>query len=101
MATVFTAFVGFNGPNASVNSNRALLFDLLADSDLVGYTVTEGDGFYDGQPEPSAVVTVIGSTEEETLAYGEALIQACRTYKELACQAEVWITRREEDLLIV
>ena len=101
MTVVYTAFVGFNGPNSSHYGNRALLLDLLACSNLDGYTVTYADGVYEGQAEPSAVVTVIGNTDEQAMDYGEAIIEVCRQYKEQAGQAEVWITRRTEDLYVV
>jgi len=101
---VFTAYVGFNGPVPGpwvVEANRSLLVGLLDDSELTGYTLQLADGFYAGEQEPSATVTVICRTTEEAVAYGEALIGVCRLYKEIAGQAEVWITRREEELLIV
>ena len=101
MAIVFTAYVGFNGPHALPSDNRTTLFELLADSNLDGYTVCRADGFYQGASEPSAVVTVICQTEGEAVIYGSLLLDVCRRYKESTGQQEVWVTRRQEELTVV
>ena len=107
MAIVFSAFVGFNGPDPGVNhepcikQNKVRLFELLESSDLAGYTVTQASGVYGGMPEPSAVITVIAQTQEEAIDCGAILAGVCRAYKEAAKQESVWITRHEQDLLIL
>jgi hypothetical protein len=101
MATVFTAYIGFKGPNAHPDVNRVLLFDLLADSGLNGYTASRSDGYYQGEPEPSIIITVITRTEQEEINDGTALLEVCHRYKELADQEEVWVTRRVEELQVL
>ena len=101
MATVFTAYIGLKGPNASPAGNRVLLHELLSDSCLSGYTVHRADGFYQGNPEPSVIVTVITRTDQEEVNEGGALLEVCHRYKELAEQEEVWVTRRVEDLQVL
>lgn len=101
MATVFTAYIGFNGPNANPDANRVLLFNLLANSGLNGYTASRSDGYYQGEPEPSIIITVITRTEQEEGNDGEALLEVCLLYKELTEQEEVWVTRRVEELQVV
>ena len=100
MAIVFNAFIGFNGPDPH-EENKIRLFEILESSDLAGYTVTRADGFYGGEAEPSAVITVIAQTEEEAVDCGIALVNVCRVYKEATKQESVWITRHEQDLLVV
>ena len=100
MATVFTAYFGYNGPNSSIDFNRNLLADLLADSGIDGYTVTPAEGFFDGAHEPSAVVTVI--CQDYYAGEVDARIrQVCHSYKHAAEQYSVWLTRRQEDLLVI
>lgn len=100
MATVFTAYFGFNSPVGSADFNRDLLFDLLADSGLAGYTVVQADGCYEGLHEPSAVVTVI-CQDDEAKSIDKCLRETCLSYKHAAEQDSVWLTRRQEDLLVL
>jgi hypothetical protein len=101
MATVFTAYFGFKGPKLDILGARVLLFDLLADSGLNGYTASRADGYYQGEPEPSIIITVITRTDQEEINDGAALLEVCHRYKELAEQEEVWVTRRVEELQVV
>ena len=101
MATVFTAYIGFKGPKLDILGARVLLFDLLADSGLNGYTASRADGYYQGEPEPSIIITVIARTEQEEINDGTALLEVCHRYKELAEQEEVWVTRRVEELQVL
>jgi hypothetical protein len=100
MAFVFTAYFGFNGPNNDPDASRELLLNLLNDSDLTGFNLAFGTGSYGGITEPSAVVTVI-TTRPEADGQGESLRAVCLEYKHIAEQECVYITRREEDLMIV
>jgi len=100
MATVFTGYFGFHGPNTSVDFNRDLLADLLADSGIDGCTITPAQGYYDGEYEPSAVVTVI-CQDNQASAVDKAFRQVCSSYKHAAEQYSIWLTRRQEDLSVI
>lgn len=100
MATVFTAYFGYDGPVNSVAYNRDLLCDLLADSGIDGYTLVEADGFFDGAHEPSAVVTVI-CQDYHVSEVDRRIRDVCVSYKNAAEQHSVWLTRRQEDLLVL
>lgn len=100
MATVYTIYVGFNGPRG-VEYNRDLLFHVLAGCGLNGYTVIEGTGMYNGIPEPGASVILIAPNERDDEHIREHVAAVANEYKDLAQQEEVWVTRRQEDLLII
>lgn len=100
MATVYTIYAGFNGPNG-VQSNRETLFRILAECGLNGYTVIEGTGMYNGVPEPGASVILIAPNERDDEHIREHVAAVANEYKDLALQEEVWVTRRQEDLLII
>lgn len=100
MATVFTAYFGYIGPINSIDFNRDLLSDLLTDSGIDGYTLVEADGFFNGAHEPSAVVTVI-CQDYNASDIDHRIREVCVSYKHAAEQDSVWLTRRQEDLLVV
>lgn len=104
MATVFTIYVGFNGSDQSPETqmtNRDTLFRILAASGMDGYTVYEGLGLWAGQTEPGASVVMIATrdADAEYVAAHARIIAA--KYKDQAEQEEVWLTRRQEDLLVI
>jgi hypothetical protein len=110
MAVVFTAYVGFSGPGGAVDFqsgqnvtgiNRALLLQCLEESTLEGYTVTFSTGYYGGQREAGATVVVIDESSLTASGTQLALTDACNRYKELAHQEQVWITVRDESLIIL
>ena len=107
MATVFTMYAGLAtneaGGNLSVviNANRAILLDLLNLNHSEGFTLFEGLGCFEYNEEPTAIVSFIAQTKEAADALGERVAATAAKYKEEGDQQEVWITRREEELLIV
>lgn len=104
MATVFTIYVGFNGPDRSPETqmtNRDTLFRILAGSGMDGYTVYEGLGLWAGQTEPGASVVMIAPKDTDA-EYVEAHAKViANNYKVQAQQEEVWVTRRQEGLMII
>ena len=115
MALIFTLYAGLGdspvqgnaGPlnyaNISKRShdNGIALRGILKDSEIEGYTLVEGTGFYGGQAEPCAIVTVICVEPGQAQTLKGLLLQVAENYKRAARQEEVWITQRIEDLLIV
>ena len=107
MATVFTMYAGLavNGAGGNhsivINANRAILFELLNRNHSEGFTLLEGLGCFECNEEPTAIVSFIAQTKEAADALGERLAATAAQYKEQGDQQEVWITRREEELLIV
>lgn len=100
MATVFTIYAGFNGPLGQ-ERNREILYKILSECGVNGYTVVEGFGMYNGEPEACAMVTLIAPRDSLRDDLAEHLAEVATRYKDQAQQEEVWITRRQEDLLIV
>lgn len=100
MATVFTIYAGFNGPLGE-DENKRILYQILGECGVNGYTVTEGLGMYNGEPEPCAIVTLIAPRDSLRDALAEHLAEVANRYKDRAQQEEVWVTRRQEELLIV
>jgi hypothetical protein len=100
MATVFTAYFGYKGPANTIAFNRDLLSDLLADSRIDGYTLVQADGYFNGAYEPSAVVTVICQNHQANEMHRH-IHDVCTSYKHAAEQEAVWLTCRQEDLLVV
>lgn len=101
MATVFTLHVGFadaNGDCTNALDNRGLLFTALNSVGLDGYTVLEGIGCYNGKHEPGASVIVIALDSFHAQSVRRRIVEAALRYKDLASQAEVWLTQREESL---
>lgn len=100
MATVFTIYAGFNGPLGE-EENRIILLRILAECGIDGYTLTEGVGVYNGHPEPCAVVTLIAPRDRDASDLAEHVAEVALDYRDQAKQEEVWVTRRQEELLIV
>ena len=100
MATVYTIYAGFNGPNG-IDCNRDLLFRILSECGLNGYTIIEGVGMYNGVSEPGASVILIAQNERDDEHIREHVAAVANEYKDRAQQEEVWVTRRQEDLLII
>lgn len=112
MALVFDLYVGF-GPAPSdepqnyagiskiSEGNRKALRKILAESNLVGYTLLEGTGFYGEQKEPCGVVRVIEPDPERAPIVQSELEEVARIYKRAARQEEVWLTRTAQLLTIV
>jgi hypothetical protein len=104
MAVVFTIYVGFNGPDQSPETamtNRDTLFKILASGGMDGYTVYEGLGLWAGKQEPGATVVMIAQNEQDAVEVGLHACEIAREYKEQAQQEEVWLTRRDESLLVI
>ena len=115
MALIFTLYAGLGGPPVRGNAeprnyanigthshdNGIALRGILKDSEIEGYTMLEGTGFYGEQVEPCAIVTVICVEPEQAETLKDLLLQVAEDYKRAARQEEVWITRRIEDLIIV
>jgi hypothetical protein len=107
MATVFTMYAGLavngTGGNHSIviNANRALLLDLLNRNHSEGFTLFKGLGCFECNEEPTVIVSFIAQTKEAADELGERVAATAAKYKEEGDQQEVWITRREEELLIV
>lgn len=103
MAVVITLYAGFCTPGDDYPMrparNRATLLDLLHRRHPDGFTVLDGIGCWQGQEEPGASVIFI---EEGGGAQLHArVLETARTYKRLAQQDEVWVTRRDETLAVV
>jgi len=101
--TVFSMFVGFNGPDERINefhSNKAALMNFLHASRLPGFSVCFTTGLYDGQEEPSAIVTVIAK-DDQAEKICRILTRVAGHYKTACRQQEVWITSRKENLTII
>ena len=104
MATVFTLYAGLNSSNVYPNAfdiNRSILFGILGRNHSDGFTAFEGYGYFQGVSEPVVVVTIIANGDDEARAAHEAVSLTAKEYKEEANQIEVWITVREEGLIIV
>ena len=100
MTTVFTIYAGLNGPLGE-DENKQILLRILAECGIDGYTWTEGIGFYNGRPELSAIVTLIVANDADVFDMANHVAEVAIGYKDEAQQEEVWVTRREEQLLIV
>jgi hypothetical protein len=105
MAVIFSMYVGFNSKDgSSVNAlnNKALLLEWLHENHPEGFTIIEAAGSYDRKEEASAIVQFISKNGgDEAVELGLDVTATAKFYKEHASQAEVWIVRREEDLLVV
>ena len=107
MATVFTMYAGLAADTTHGNTlalarcNRATLLDCLNFNHSDGFTLFEGIGCFQGKEEPTVIVTFIAQTREAAEELGEQVAATAADYKKFALQQEVWITRREEELLIV
>lgn len=100
MATVFTIYAGLNGPFGE-EQNRVILMLILSECGIDGYTLSEGVGVYGGKSEPSAIVTLIAPRDCDAADLAEHVVEVATAYKKEAKQEEVWVTRRQEELLIV
>lgn len=101
MATIFTLYAGFNSDNGNtVDENMAILLGLLNKHFSDGYTFNEVVGMYEGQGEPSVIVTLIctDDTPTERAEYFNAVYRVAADYKRDAAQETVWVTHREESL---
>lgn len=108
MAIIFTLHVGFsdaNGDCTNALDNRGLLFTALNAVGFDGYTVLDGVGCYNGKHEPGASVIFIfpegRHSHDDLIEFRDKVKEAGRLYKELAKQAEVWLTQRDETLEIL
>lgn len=105
MAVIFSMYVGFNSKDgSSVNAlnNKALLLKWLHENHPGGFTVIETVGSYDCKEEASAIIQFISKNGgDEAVELAMDVIVTAKFYKKHASQAEVWIIRREEDLLVV
>jgi len=107
MATIFTMYAGLAANQARgsrstvINANRSILLEILNFHHSEGYTLIEGFGCFESQEEPTAIITFIAQTKEAADKLGEKIAVTATEYKELCSQQEVWITRREEELLII
>lgn len=104
MAIIFTLHVGFadaNGDCTNATENKGLLFTALNSAGLDGYTVLDGVGCYNGKHEPGASVVVIALDSFHAQSIRQKVREAALRYKDLASQAEVWLTQREETLEIL
>jgi len=89
------------GISGITHANGNTLRQILKGSSLLGYSIVEGTGFYEGLREPCLIVSVICPEPEEAAAVEQALLRVAEEYKAATRQQEVWITRRVEDLIIV
>ena len=107
MATIFTMYAGLaiNEPGGShsivINANRSILLEILNRNHSEGYTLLGGIGCFECNEEPTVIANFIAQTKEAADELGERVAATAAEYKELGAQQEVWITRREEELLIV
>lgn len=107
MAIIYTLHVGFadaNGDCANALDNRGLLFTALNSVGFDGYTVLDGTGCYNGKHEPGASVVFIlqdYGDYNDVIRFHSKVKEAGRLYKELAKQAEVWLTIRDESLEVL
>ena len=100
MATVFTAYIGFNSPYNSEEENRQAFREILNSADLNGYTLIDNVGLFDGLEEQGCQLIVIAPDGEEN-SYRETLVELLEDYKREAYQYAVWLTSRREELTIL
>jgi hypothetical protein len=107
MATIFTMYAGLaiskaGGSHSIItNANRSILLEILNRNHSEGYTLLEGIGGFECYEEPTVIASFVAQTKEAADELGERVAAIAAEYKEQGDQQEVWITRREEELLIV
>ena len=99
---VYTIHVGLctNGSPDFVDLNRACLLSILDDRHAVGYTVVEGVGSFNGETEPTMLVSIYGNPGSTGFDMEEMKVTA-KLIKRKLKQEQVWITRSATDLTII
>ena len=103
VTTVYTIHVGLNvnGSSGLANRNRARLRGILDRRHSVGYTVIEGTGSYQGEVEPTLMISVCYDDPRSFEFHAEYVKRTARIIKRYLQQEAVWISSTAVDLTIV
>jgi hypothetical protein len=104
LATVYTIYVGLasNGSTIAVPFNRTTLLDILNDRHSVGFTAIEGHGFYLGEQEPTMLILICHTDKDGPPdTFADYICETAKIIKEKLNQEAVWVTRKEEELVVI
>ena len=103
VTTVYTIHVGLNtnGSPDFVTRNRNRLRGILDNRHFVGYTLVEGIGSYQGETEPTVMVSISSDDHRNFEFDAEYVRRTAEIIKADLGQEAVWVTRTNVDLLIV
>ncbi len=102
-AFITTLYVGFDSDNGNNSAtNRDILLEELDARFPDGYTVIDAIGRFGGVPENSAQIVLIcrEDTPTERAEFATAAYGLAQAYKKRAGQKEVWVTHRQENLVV-
>lgn len=103
VTTVYTIHVGLNvnGSSDFVDRNRTRLRRILDRRHSVGYTSIEGTGGYQGEVEPTVMISVSYDDPRGFDFHAEYVKRTAKIIKRYLQQEAVWITSRAVDLVVV